>query len=127
MTAPVTPDRLPDLARLFGTNKTTGGCYCMWFLVPAKVCSAGWSGGNKVAFEEMTAADPHPTGLLAYRNGDPVGWCAVGPRTRYARALRSPVLAGRDRDADSDVWLLCLLYTSPSPRDGLLSRMPSSA
>ena len=24
-------------------------------------------------------------------------------------------------------WLPCLLYTSPSPRDGLLSRMPSSA
>ena len=24
------------------------------------------------------------------------------------------------------VWI-CLLYTSPSPRDGLLSRMPSSA
>ena len=23
--------------------------------------------------------------------------------------------------------LICLLYTSPSPRDGLLSRMPSSA
>jgi len=23
--------------------------------------------------------------------------------------------------------LFCLLYTSPSPRDGLLSRMPSSA
>ena len=32
-----------------------------------------------------------------------------------------------------DVWIgtghddPCLLYTSPSPRDGLLSRMPSSA
>ena len=33
-----------------------------------------------------------------------------------------------------DIWLenskldgFCLLYTSPSPRDGLLSRMPSSA
>ena len=25
------------------------------------------------------------------------------------------------------VILTCLLYTSPSPRDGLLSRMPSSA
>ena len=24
-------------------------------------------------------------------------------------------------------FLICLLYTSPSPRDGLLSRMPSSA
>ena len=33
---------------------------------------------------------------------------------------------GRDREHD---WLdnICLLYTSPSPRDGLLSRMPSSA
>ena len=29
-----------------------------------------------------------------------------------------PELASRDH---------CLLYTSPSPRDGLLSRMPSSA
>ena len=27
----------------------------------------------------------------------------------------------------SDAFLPCLLYTSPSPRDGLLSRMPSSA
>ena len=27
----------------------------------------------------------------------------------------------------TDVSYNCLLYTSPSPRDGLLSRMPSSA
>ena len=26
-----------------------------------------------------------------------------------------------------DLGYTCLLYTSPSPRDGLLSRMPSSA
>ena len=26
-----------------------------------------------------------------------------------------------------DLSFTCLLYTSPSPRDGLLSRMPSSA
>ena len=36
-------------------------------------------------------------------------------------------------DADEEVFemnngcICCLLYTSPSPRDGLLSRMPSSA
>ena len=29
-------------------------------------------------------------------------------------------------DSRYDVYI-CLLYTSPSPRDGLLSRMPSSA
>ena len=49
-----------------------------------------------------------------------------------------PELAALRRDIDkaftSDVPMLardggyvCLLYTSPSPRDGLLSRMPSSA
>ena len=27
----------------------------------------------------------------------------------------------------ADKPIICLLYTSPSPRDGLLSRMPSSA
>ena len=30
-------------------------------------------------------------------------------------------------DVTSDFGNGCLLYTSPSPRDGLLSRMPSSA
>ena len=32
-----------------------------------------------------------------------------------------------DRDELDADWVICLLYTSPSPRDGLLSRMPSSA
>ena len=30
-------------------------------------------------------------------------------------------------DAETEKGKDCLLYTSPSPRDGLLSRMPSSA
>ena len=32
-----------------------------------------------------------------------------------------------DRSWRMDETYICLLYTSPSPRDGLLSRMPSSA
>ena len=33
-----------------------------------------------------------------------------------------------NRDVGKSTWFgNCLLYTSPSPRDGLLSRMPSSA
>ena len=28
---------------------------------------------------------------------------------------------------NGEYYCICLLYTSPSPRDGLLSRMPSSA
>ena len=62
----------------------------------------------------------------------PVGRAAKGPRlvvdvAKGAHRI-SPLIyginfadAGLARDVD------CLLYTSPSPRDGLLSRMPSSA
>ena len=35
-----------------------------------------------------------------------------------------PAMSGWTTDKRS---YICLLYTSPSPRDGLLSRMPSSA
>ena len=32
-----------------------------------------------------------------------------------------------ENEDEVKVEVACLLYTSPSPRDGLLSRMPSSA
>ena len=49
------------------------------------------------------------------------GAVQVGADEEWARL--SPVLSAL-RTAHPDA---CLLYTSPSPRDGLLSRMPSSA
>ena len=39
--------------------------------------------------------------------------------------VQTTVADGIEHDF-SEFWI-CLLYTSPSPRDGLLSRMPSSA
>ena len=44
------------------------------------------------------------------------GFCAVFPAMERRRLF-----------ADGDVSYLCLLYTSPSPRDRQKSRMPSSA
>ena len=44
----------------------------------------------------------------------------LGHNLRYANAQGDPVGGIRP-------YFSCLLYTSPSPRDGLLSRMPSSA
>ena len=35
--------------------------------------------------------------------------------------------ASKNSRSVNDYIITCLLYTSPSPRDGLLSRMPSSA
>ena len=38
------------------------------------------------------------------------------------------IVTGGGTETDPDVWYYtCLLYTSPSPRDATLSRMPSSA
>ena len=38
-----------------------------------------------------------------------------------------PVVSGKVTKSSDEFPYICLLYTSPSPRDGLLSRMPSSA
>ena len=40
---------------------------------------------------------------------------------------KDEVQAAADAKGESLNAYICLLYTSPSPRDGLLSRMPSSA
>ena len=66
---------------------------------------------------------------------------ATGPLTAASLAEAIAAQTGREalaffdalapivhRDSiNMDVAWICLLYTSPSPRDGLLSRMPSSA
>ena len=76
---------------------------------------------------------------LASRTGGPEGsrrlcWT---PEWANARNLLREELSGLPVDVEVDeagnLWAYlrgtsnCLLYTSPSPRDGLLSRMPSSA
>jgi len=119
---PVGPDRLDDLATLFGTTKTTSDCYCMWFVLPAKECAAGWGEGNHRSFDALARGDAHPVGLLAYGADEPVGWCATGPRSRYARALRSPVLKARDAAEDAAVWLVPCFYVRRSARRGGVTR-----
>ena len=41
--------------------------------------------------------------------------------------IRRAIHTTADFDYADNLVFSCLLYTSPSPRDGLLSRMPSSA
>ena len=48
-------------------------------------------------------------------------------QTGLSVAFDLPTQTGYDADSPLAKGEVCLLYTSPSPRDGLLSRMPSSA
>jgi GNAT superfamily N-acetyltransferase len=126
--APMTVERLPDLAALFGTSRTTSGCYCMWFIRPANLVQAGWRGGNRLAFEACTQDQHQPMGLLAYVDGQPVGWCAAGPRSRYARALRSIVLRQRYAGEDNQTWLVpCFFVRTGFRHRGIMQELLSRA
>ena len=47
---------------------------------------------------------------------------------KYAQEIAQAQLeVNKAEAAHKSLFVACLLYTSPSPRDGLLSRMPSSA
>ena len=51
----------------------------------------------------------------------------VVPELAYSTIQNNKVSTTDIKQIRKRGCLICLLYTSPSPRDGLLSRMPSSA
>lgn len=57
-------------------------------------------------------------GLVAYLDGEPVGWCAVDRRSVYGRLRGSSVpWAGRDERKDDDrVWAVACLIVRPGFR-----------
>ena len=73
------------------------------------------------------------SGIIAIGSGFPLG--PEGPSVQMggsvawqmAKWLKAPTAFRRVIVAAGGGAGICLLYTSPSPRDGLLSRMPSSA
>ena len=54
-----------------------------------------------------------------------IGWYADKYKAMIFRPATMNKEGCRTWEKNGDKY--CLLYTSPSPRDGLLSRMPSSA
>ena len=54
------------------------------------------------------------SGLVAYLDGEPVGWCAVEPRPAYTGLVRNNRVPweGRDEAKDDDsVWAVTCLFT----------------
>src|SRR5262249_4028420 len=70
------------------------------------------------------------SGLVAYLDGEPAGWCAVEPRSEYEgllRVFRVP-WEGRDEDkADAGIWAVTCLFTRAGFRRRGISRAPGHA
>ncbi len=70
------------------------------------------------------------SGMVAYRDGEPVGWVAVEPRAGYRRLRGSPVpWAGRSEDPDDPrVWaIVCFAIRAGCRGQGLTRHLARAA
>ena len=117
-------DTWPSLEKLFGANKTVGGCWCCWFMRPVKDVRAGWGEGNK-AFLHEKVDEEAPLGLLAVEGDEPLGWVAVAPRTTYPRLATSTITRS---DAGPDTWSVpCFFVHRTARRRGLAGTLLDAA
>lgn len=118
----VADDVVADAEAFFGTSPGSAGCFCQWFIIPVTEYHAGGGEANRKRFRRMVDENPLPVGLLAYVDGEAAGWCATGPRSRYARALKVPSFKGRDASEDDSVWLVPCFYVRNDVRRQGVSR-----
>jgi GNAT superfamily N-acetyltransferase len=119
-----------DLRAVFGTRGYSSTCLCQKFKLPPRQ----WDAWASVPVDERAhrlreqTDCGHPesdttSGLVAYLDGEPVGWCAVEPRTAYTRLSRRVVWAGRSEDeADWSVWAVTCFITRAGYRRRGVSR-----
>ena len=121
---PLTPQRWPDFEKLFGRNGACAGCWCMWWRLPAATWRARKGEGNRKAMQRLVKAGARP-GLLAYADGQAVGWCAVAPREEYPRFATSRVLKPVD---DQPVWsVTCFFIARVYRRRGITRQLLDAA
>jgi GNAT superfamily N-acetyltransferase len=93
------PAEWTDVETLFSLPGEPSRCWCRYFALTGPDYSALEPAARKAQLQEkFDGASPAP-GVLAFRDGQPVGWCAVEPRTCYPRVLRSRVLRLADASA----------------------------
>jgi GNAT superfamily N-acetyltransferase len=99
-----------DLQAVFGSRGAASRCQCQrqvlgdreWWFMPVEERA-------QRLHEQSNVGDPDANetcGLIAYLDGEPVGWVALAPRVTYRRLFGSNVpWAGRAEDrADDTVW-----------------------
>jgi GNAT superfamily N-acetyltransferase len=133
-----------EVERLFGVRGEPSRCWCRYLALTGPEYSALDPAGRKAQLKEkFDGVSPSP-GVLAFRGGVPVGWCAVEPRRCYPRVLRSQVLRqaepsalARTRAAESgaaeagtpgEVWsVTCFVVATGHRRGGVAAALLQAA
>ncbi|HSJ33883.1 MAG TPA: GNAT family N-acetyltransferase [Acidimicrobiia bacterium] len=124
-----------DLQAIFGSRGTGHVCQCQRYkLAPRESFGSVPREERAFRLREQTDCDnpdsDTTSGLVAYLNGEPVGWCAVEPRPAYTglvRVFRVP-WEGRDEDKQDDsVWAVTCLFTRAGYRKQGISRTMARA
>jgi GNAT superfamily N-acetyltransferase len=119
-----------DLRAVFGTRGPASRCYCQRYKLArreafAKVPAEDRAGRLR---DQTDCGDPRASttsGLVAYVDGEPVGWCAVEPRPAFEGLVRNARVPweGRAEDkADDSVWAVTCLLTRAGFRKRGVSR-----
>jgi GNAT superfamily N-acetyltransferase len=121
---PLTAARWPDVEKLFGERGACGGCWCMYWRETRAQFEQRKGAGNRRAFRELVRGGAQP-GVLAYSDGEPVGWCALGPRAQYVKLANSRVLAPVD---EQPVWsVVCFFIAREWRNRGLSAKLLRAA
>jgi GNAT superfamily N-acetyltransferase len=125
---PLSAERLPDLAALFGQGGDPKWCWCSFFRLRNVDFKGATATSNRGALEEAvatTAADGRAPGLVAYRDGEAIGWVSLGPRGDYARLQGSRVLAPID---EKPVWsIVCFVVARSARKQGVANALLEAA
>ncbi|MGD8252600.1 MAG: hypothetical protein PVF20_09810, partial [Desulfobacterales bacterium] len=111
--SPLTPACWVDFVSLFGDRGACGGCWCMLWRLDRRRFESQKGEGNRRAMKAIVDSGEIP-GILAYRGGRAVGWCAVSPRKTYSALSRSRILRPVD---DREVWSIACLFIEKSHRN----------
>lgn len=121
---PLTPDRFEDFADVVNRNRRPDACWCLSHRLPARQIEELGGGSRERAMRELSQRDPAP-GVLAYRDGTPVGWCSISPRDQIPRLVSSTLIRPVD---DVPVWsIICLVVRPGHRRQGVTERLISGA
>lgn len=98
---PATADRFDDVATVLGPrNPDSPTCWCLTYRLPSKENRSLTARERPERVRELCGRDI-PPGILAYEDGEVVGWCGVAPRSELHSFANSRKIPHVD---DLPVW-----------------------